>query len=151
MGSLKLEHLTPYLPYGLRALFGHDGVRIMTVCTRSHVGRNLECGSGNFIYTYNRVKPILRPLSDLTKEIEHDGEKFVPNVKLKHIRIGIDIYKPLNLDRPLEINIETENYSQQIDLYDGYLVVQKLIEWHFDVFGLIDKDLAVDINTLKGG
>jgi hypothetical protein len=27
--------------------------------------------------------------------------------------------------------------------------VQKLFEWHFDVFGLISKGLAIDINTLK--
>ena len=26
---------------------------------------------------------------------------------------------------------------------------QKLFEWHFDVFGLIDAGLAIDINTLE--
>ena len=30
----------------------------------------------------------------------------------------------------------------------SYGLVSKLIEWHFDVFGLIEKGLAIDINTL---
>lgn len=48
-----------------------------------------------------------------------------------------------------EIILETENYSQDIDLYDGYLVVQKLLEWNFDINGLIEKKLAIDINDLN--
>ena len=26
---------------------------------------------------------------------------------------------------------------------------EKLFEWHFDIFGLIEKGLAIDINTLS--
>ena len=43
-----------------------------------------------------------------------------------------------------------------IDYYDiflaeecNYFIYQKLCEWHFDIFGLIDAGLAVDINTVK--
>lgn len=25
---------------------------------------------------------------------------------------------------------------------------QKLLEWHFDIYGLIEKDLAIDINKI---
>ena len=32
--------------------------------------------------SFDRIKPILRPLSDLTKPIEHEGEVFVPMVRL---------------------------------------------------------------------
>ena len=34
-----------------------------------------------------------------------------------------------------------------------YDAMQKLIEWHFDIFGLIDKELAIDINkhNIKAG
>ena len=35
----------------------------------------------------------------------------------------------------------------KITLYDG--ICEKLFEWHFDVFGLIEKWLAIDINTLN--
>ena len=30
-----------------------------------------------------------------------------------------------------------------------YWIAQKLFEWHFDVFGLIEAGLAIDINTLN--
>jgi hypothetical protein len=30
-----------------------------------------------------------------------------------------------------------------------YSVFKNLFEWHFDVFGLIEQGLAIDINTLK--
>ena len=30
-----------------------------------------------------------------------------------------------------------------------YSVISKLFEWHFDVFGLINKGLAIDISTLS--
>ena len=37
-----------------------------------------------------------------------------------------------------------------IDLkYLPYGVVEKLLEWHFDIFGLLEKGLAVDINTIN--
>lgn len=99
------------------------------------------------LHTNKDYKPILRPLSDLTKEIEHKGEKFNPSCKLGLETIsGIKFYKLSNSD--LEINIETPNYSTQIDLYSGFLIVQKLIEWHFDIADLISKGEAIDVNTL---
>ncbi len=70
------------------------------------------------------IIPILHKLSDLTKVIEHNGEKFVPRNKF--------------YGNPLDYKIRENSYD----------VVQKLIEWHFDVYNLIDKNLAIDINTL---
>jgi len=32
--------------------------------------------------------------------------------------------------------------------YAPFSFIQKLLEWHFDIFGLIDAKLAVDINCL---
>ena len=29
-----------------------------------------------------------------------------------------------------------------------YGIIERLLEWHFDIFGLIEKGLAIDINTL---
>ena len=45
------------------------------------------------------------------------------------------------------------SFWYEIDKFDyRYLYAmdfEKLLEWHFDVFGLIDAGLAIDINTLK--
>lgn len=81
----------------------------------------------------DKLKPILRPLSDLIKQIEHEGEKFVPIEKLRNTsgiydtNLGVQIY----LDE-----LRTESFL-------------KLIEWHFDVAGLIEKGEAIDVNYLE--
>ena len=85
-------------------------------------------------------------MSDLIKPIEHKGEKFVPSYKLGVDR-GFEFYKPSNFD--LEINFEIPNYSTQIDLFTGFLIVQKLIEWHFDLFDGIKNNEAINVNDLE--
>lgn len=150
--KLTLGHLSAYLPYGLRMIFeGKEGreITLSSITNQGKYGVVISGGTGPMWLNSCGFKPILRPLSDLTKEIEHNGEKFVPTVELGKIRVGIGIYRPIASDRPIELNIETEDYSQSIDLHEGYLVMQKLIEWHFDVFGLINKGLAIDINTIQ--
>lgn len=126
-------------------------------------------GINNVVYD---VKPILRPLSDLTKEIEVDGEKFVPIIKLLDIETcaewsktnyiecsnGVNEYwchfknKPksfvfgYNLERNYFYKHDNGGYNEsvknQLDLFN------KLFEYNFDLFGLIPKGLAVDINSL---
>ena len=151
MKALELKHILPYFPYGLKVTFEGDD------CTHEVVGLSIASKGVELISPfgdYGRAdiedcRLILRPLSDIHKEIVHNGKKFIPIRELESIRKSLDIYKPLNLDYPIEIILETENYSQDIDLYDGYLVVQKLIEWNFDINSLIEKELAIDINDLN--
>jgi hypothetical protein len=148
--KLELKHLAPYLPYGLK--FSVNSVLYpkitMTGFRELYVYGNYHGTNLSFMYGF--VKPILRPLSDLTKEITHNGQTFVPMKWMEsNINKSISFYQPLNKELSLEIEIITENYSQTINLYDGYICTQKLQEWHFDVFGLIEKGLAIDINTLN--
>lgn len=124
----------------------------------------------------------LRPLSYLTKEIEHKGEMIIPILELYKISIYDDIqdYKIVTrsndfdtyvsgirvLDSSQEYRVLSFSTSNgfatqecgQADIIDQRRVVltanqmllwQKLFEWHFDVFGLIEKGLAVDINTIE--
>jgi len=95
-------------------------------------------------YPYGDIvncKPILHSLSDLTKEIEHNGEKFVP-------------YKRLQFD--IDCDGQIGNRIDWGDSHSGIIFpteflgdILKLIEWHFDIAGLIKKGEAIDINTLK--
>lgn len=66
--KLELKHLAAYLPYELKMYYE----------TLLGVKRHwiLRCGTISEAIVYQN-KPILRPLSDLTKEIEVNGEKFV--------------------------------------------------------------------------
>lgn len=142
MEKLESKHIVGYLPYGLKMYWEDLNEYPQTPWL-------LKCHNIDLALE-NQNKPILRPLSDLTKEIEHNGEKFVPMGWFeKNINKNISFYLPSNLDIPLQIDIITENYSQTIDLFEGYLAVQKLYEWHFDIHGLIEKGLAIDKNTLK--
>lgn len=87
----------------------------------------------------SEVKPILRPLSDLTKEIEVNGEKFAPFKWFNFINSDIDFETQILALSSDFRWLESTNYG----------IIEKLLEWHFDVFGLIEKGLAIDINTLE--
>ncbi len=54
----------------------------------------------------------------------------------------------MNENLPIEIEFATEDYSQTVDLYDGFIIIKILIKYYFDIAGLIDKGEAVDVNTL---
>ena len=127
--KLELKHLAPYLPFCLKGNYEVSEV----VPSAKFELRNKELRTDNVDFFLNYAKPILRPLSDLTKEIEVNGKKFVPHIKLGG-RTNLKDY-------------DIEYLSKNIDNM-SYGLVSKLIEWHFDVFGLIEKGLAIDINTL---
>ena len=135
--KLEIKHLAPYLPYELK-------YRDMLYRTDNylHVLNPLSL-SFNRDHIHN-IKPILRPLSGLTKEIEVNGEKFVP------FDILYDGYKNspnLNYDYFCLLQIKSIDYKiKKGEISIG--MYSSLIEWHFDVFGLIEKGLAIDINNL---
>lgn len=99
----------------------------------------------------------LRPLSDLTKEIEHKGEKFVPIIEL--IKIKYSILLDLQDE---DFSIYTDGYPRacyttnaiwEIMINPYYLpneefwIIQKLIEWHFNLMDIGEE--FIDVNTLE--
>lgn len=151
--NIELKHLAPYLPFKLRlkregyekkyhmvssseSAFYSDGVELNKVISDR----------------YEVFKPIFYPLSSLTKEIEHNGGRFVPFDKLfeKNPRINNPIISMQ------AIGYVFDGQTNWISTVDGSIqkscswwIVQKLFEWHFDVFGLIPAGLALDVETLK--
>ena len=166
--KLELKHLAPYLPYGLNLKYEQEGdVRklvYLDLQSPDRIGMN--------------VKPLLYPLSYLTKEITVDGKTFVPMVELA--KLSLDTDKPFQLhDRRLEaitrhssINYPNAVYktfsftkdesSFTVSVLDSdfkticcYSVAkqlqlfQKLYEWHFDLENLIEQNLAIEKTTIK--
>jgi len=135
--KLELKHLAPYLPYQLKMVdetMIHDE---LWYCNKYDVvlyTSEYEVGYGHYDYEALEHKPILRPLSDLTKEIEHNEEKFVPTDKL-----AIHLFDDTTASCIISGNINGI----------PYWVMEKLFEWHFDVFRLIDEGLAININKLN--
>lgn len=126
MKTLELKDICGYLPYGLKFLSDyfstpHEIVSIDLTDNTADFSNN--CGYTN--KSLGEVKPILRPMSDLTKEITHRGEKFVPLLALDKL----NCFPISDTDKALRY-------------YD------KLNEWMFDYRGLISAGLAIDVNTL---
>lgn len=141
----KAKFLAFSLPFGLKCTGATEIHKYNLLSV--HIGSIDLCrvkpieGGIDFPLPVNDIKPILRPLSDLTKEIEQNGEKFVPIDKILE-EACFDLSK-MNRD---EIN----SYSnpilmpELISLTDALM----LIEWHFDLAGLIERDEAININNL---
>ena len=120
--KLELKHLAPYLPYGLKNQRAFHKPKVID----GIVGNKVYFG--DTVLFINQIEPILRPLSDLTKEINMDGDM-------------VSAYEILP-------RREKEDYKNPIIGYWSWDAMQILLEHHFDVFGLIDAGLAIDINTL---
>jgi len=88
-----------------------------------------------------QFKPILRPLSDLTKEINVNNEDFVPYEHSTFVEAML-------ANEYLEYLCEAKADLSE-DRLLPYSIVQLLFEWHFDVFGLIEKGIAIDINDVS--
>jgi hypothetical protein len=171
--QLTIEHLNPYLPYGLKVqyegiingaeLAEHKKQKPLSMDTHAinkwfdempaekiglkiakvkavkffnqyhkiHVGKNYI--HSKTCYLHN-IRPILRPLSDLTKEINHDKQCFVP---LDTLDMDFLQFEYFHSNGCISLNRIT------------YLDAVRLFSWHFDVFGLIENNLAVSINDLE--
>ena len=138
--KLELKHLAPYLPYELkvkdiRLTEGNQYRTLLPWLLPNDPKRAIEI----FI-------PVFRPLSDLIKEIEHNGEKFVPINKL----INDSESNYFDDGGLLYGAVKNPEWGQKWMIeFAPYGVMQKLFEWHFDAFDLIDQGLAIDINTLE--
>ena len=145
--NLELKHLAPYLPYGLkinltRSCFERTNIDFMgTTIAYNSATKEHYIIKNAVTYGMEHIKPILRPLSDLVKEIEVNGKRFVPKDYFEDTYYTLDLHEQCNL----LIGEDGENWVNQCD----YMLVDYLFEWHFDVFGLIEQGLAIDINTLK--
>lgn len=124
---MELKHASAYLPYGVQ-------IEVTDICIDLMGGETKEetyittLDTRELDYFKEDMKLILHPLSDLTKEIEHNGKKFVPTKALSIWDLqGITV-----IDIP----------HIPVNLYE------LLLKWHFDVFGLIEQNLAININTL---
>ena len=150
MEKLELKHLAPYLPYGVKSMdVNTNEVRLVTLLhatyDRETVGHNHLIYDGLLMSKHLLV---LHNLSDLTKPITHEGQTFVPVDALNSdgevaFEYGKNAYGKDYLCFYYADGLDSLSFSD----IEG--IRSKLLEWHFDVFGLIDKNLAIDINTLN--
>jgi len=137
MENPELKEVLPYIPYNVQAQDEHGNLRTVTIEHQTYdqktVGINHVLCNGLF---FKRHTLVLRPISDLVKEIEHNGEKFVP---IEMFEIGDDAKDFLEFDHGnIKLIRSLESLAKHAIVNDvNYLpfgVVQKLYEWHFKIF-----------------
>ena len=141
--KLELKHLAGYLPYGLKVFRENKSVPSDAFVIKGATKENVFLSeNGLVVVDIDRIKPILRPLSGLTKEIEVNGEKFVPIERLRKE------YSGFYFESNPELLIKSKNTNLYVSLNWTNEFQQKLYEWHFDIYGLIEKNLAIDKNII---
>jgi len=160
--EITLEHLSAYLPWGLEFIseldkpydeYGKQPNWTLNGITEMFGDKCLMTLESSDAYPIHLCKPILRPLSDLTKEIEVNGEKFVPILEWCDIPDTITVfsigYERKNYFAKFAFDSEIVTYKIPSDADSmNYYTIKKLLSWHFDVFGLIESGNAIDKNTL---
>lgn len=134
MERLTIKELDPYLPYDLEVII--QGTHTSSI-------RNLTKlrFDSNFLWNLEQgwVKILdLQPLSSLTEERTDSQYSTLIEQIVKECEQHCDAY-----DEWLEIFIDDPDPSRI--LQSPYEVVQELLAQKFDVFGLIDRNLALPI------
>jgi hypothetical protein len=132
--ELTIEHLAAYLPYDVQVVWGDS------LIPQSLTPRNFP---NNWSVSKN-FRLCLRPISDLTREITHNGETFVPIKKLCWVEkwgddgMGEIVYCQYG-----------ENPRTTVNVIDYIKDLQMICSWHFDTFGLIESGLAEPIPSIQ--
>lgn len=144
--KLELKQISPYLPYELKIFWHEDSLPVWDGMNIYNIDKVLDL-AGKY-ENEDRWKPILRPLSDLWVEIPYDNSnsEYSGDTTIPIVRIGY-----LNKE---QLSTLTDSDKNEIEDWIGMgsmYVTQynTLLKMHFDIFGLIEKGLAININTLK--
>ena len=158
MKKIELKHLAPYLPYGLSFSVNLNDVRD----NFPNELRTLKLAETNIDLALKIGKPILRPLSSITKE---EASKLIS--KAQGVSVNEDTFRIFkNNNDTIIIQYEYLNdvllclslsYTNRVFIATPYAIYGSrkrvtstpmfiydwFIENHFDVFGLIGKGLAI--------
>ncbi|MGK6342893.1 hypothetical protein ACMGDK_11675 [Chryseobacterium sp. DT-3] len=139
----QLKIYAAYLPYGLLIETRTDE-EIKT--EGSYISKLIGIDQYGLLDEFHNtweyeVRPILYDLSYLTKEIEHEGERFVPIEELYRADEE-QHYSHCDLD-------DMKHFIRVLPTAQiPYCFIQKLLEWHFNVFNL-PPDQFINKATLK--
>lgn len=139
--ELKLEHIAQYLPYQLKCkdCYGNTFTLSNIQIDSPTKARVNSYGGHGGLGLFN-IKPFLRPLTDLYNKITVNDKEFIPTDILQELGI---------MDSDTDIVLAMSFPEDAEKLLRVHVLFEKLSEWHFDYFLLIEKGLAININELK--
>jgi len=149
--ELEFKHIQPYMLSNLKLQYfgdlvgrlggymegmNHNPVR---VCYNGQDNYNIDAIFKDEIFlNLKDIKPILKPITDLDKLVYNEFEKY--NNKEKYDEEIIDLFsEEIGVTDLLEITI--------LDTLP-YRTVDYIFRNNYDYFGLIEKGLAVDYNSV---
>jgi hypothetical protein len=125
--KLEIKHLCPYLPYELSGIVGSDTkISYMEMLSHFSICTGVNIKGVQSWFKITSFKPILKPSSDI--------KKYATEIKLMGYKTDSNTF-----------------FNMLSDLKDGkleYDLMQLFIKEHIDVFGLIDKGLAINMNEV---
>ena len=160
--KLELKHIVPYLPYGLKCRVKDKGKTKFSEL--SGIYNDCSCVFFDIIESqqgFSEVKPILRPLSDLTKEIDGVvGIVELAKIAAEYWGVDFDVDKISPFGAGVCSTDGCEFGFTGLEFYflgdekdsieiNQLTYFEYLFENHYDVYGLIEKGLAIDINTIE--
>jgi hypothetical protein len=138
--KIALSHLAPYFPYGLKVKLPIVNKKECRQYVIGTIGAIYSDGSicchDTVNSTPNWFKPILKPIEDADSLIRLEWAKFHSSKDYDYDKEVIDLFS--------YEKIGTTDLLQAINLMHlPYDSMQWLLARHYDVFGLLDKGLAV--------
>lgn len=173
MKQLTLENIAWYLPYGVKFISDMDkpeheyGATIIHTCNgiiELFGDMCLNSREYSDAYALQSCKPILLPMSDLTKTFIKDGEETTHLQELLKLLIKSNgYYLSKDINGNIIAAVSNNGYKlQYIDScifvfrkesvtlgFDLQLIVKYLAKEKFDFKNFIAENLAIDANTLQ--
>lgn len=140
--KLGIEHIVPYLPYGLNGMDMGMEFQLVGFKARKHVSGQIlpiweYTGDRSEIASRDYCVPLLHPLSML-KESKDSYTLIYHIEKSGELENWCDVYDEW-------VDAYIDHPEQHRIMQAPYEIVQWLIKNHYDVFGLIPKKLAEPI------
>src|SRR5690606_25172669 len=152
--QLTLEMLASYLPYGISLIdeeinekFYLAGINYSNneVLIHDNIDGSIE------EYGISFLKPIFRNLqTDLTKEIEHNNERFIPIERLNEYHLAGQHYFGFKIEVDELGVIGYRTPESWLPLLNHFEVWQKLMSWHFWIYdhSYFEKNIILDFNNV---
>lgn len=132
---LNAVFITSYLPYGVKIYEQRYSIKydLVGICEHEIFAKDKSNEIFPFVPQYGIDKLILYPLTSLDKNVIVNGIEMNPMINLK-----LQGYN-MNFDDDYTL----KDFINENLLNNSYGFIELLLRWHFDVFGLIEKGLAI--------
>ena len=134
--KLELKHLVPYLPYKLKCKV--TDLKKITIAEMHSVYSDGSCTFHNLVESqkgFSKIKPILRPMSDLAND----------NETIYEINLFLEP-NGLEINNWFLLKNSIDNVAISYEEIQNLLII--LFKKHYDIFNLISEKLAVSVHDV---